>query len=92
MLDENNFLSCFLSLFLTGENKFDLYAHIYQANSLQAQDRSGYSDPYARVVYGSTIGETKVSRIKRYIYERAVKHVFATRGFRLKLLCYYMTE
>ncbi|EDV22851.1 uncharacterized protein TRIADDRAFT_58489 [Trichoplax adhaerens] len=48
-----------MSLDVKKSHKFQLRAYIYQARDLIAADRSGLSDPYARVTFGNLSQETQ---------------------------------
>ena len=40
--------------------RYQLRAYIYQARGILGADPSGYSDPYARIVFGNRSGLTEV--------------------------------
>jgi dysferlin len=42
--------------------KYQLRAYLYQARGLLGADPTGYSDPYARVVFGNRSGLTAVTK------------------------------
>ncbi|EDV23443.1 uncharacterized protein TRIADDRAFT_27805, partial [Trichoplax adhaerens] len=44
------------------EHKFELRAYLYQARSLAACDKSGFSDPFARIMYSNITVETRIIR------------------------------
>ena len=55
---------CFVLTTLTSAerqvHKYQLRAYIYQARGVLGADPTGYSDPYARVIFGNRSAQTKV--------------------------------